>query len=131
MRHRRNNNKNKKQDGSQGRDVDESELIDVMLGRTVVDGAAHRRKGKAGSALIHVRGSTPRHGKEDEADAGSALRHVRGSALRDVLNKTSRQIGENIAVGDVLVGLCYFPHRVRQMLYSYLDQAITQTSLFA
>jgi hypothetical protein len=24
--------------------------------------------------------------------------------------------------------LCYFPHRIRQMLCSYLDQAITQTS---
>ena len=122
MRHRRNNNKNKKQDGSRGRDVDESELVDEMPGPIVSDDGAHGRKENTGSALgvSFV----------EEVDAGSALMHsLRGSAPWHVL--TSTHEGEKIAVGDVLVGLCYFPHRVRQMLYSYLDQAITQTSLFA
>ena len=117
MRHRRNNNnKNKKQDGWQGRDVDESELVDQMPGSVVLDSAAHGRIDNAGSALRYTKdeaGSAPSSSHEENDEAGSAL-----SSFQE----------ENVATGDVLVGLC-FPHRVRQMLCSYLDQA-TQTSLF-
>ena len=115
MRHRRNNNKNKKQDGWQGRDVDESELVDQMPGSVVLDNAAHGRTDNAGSALKDEAGSALSSLHEENDEAGSAL-----SSFHE----------ENVATGDVLVGLCCFPHRVEQMLCSYLDQATTQTSLF-
>ena len=115
MRHRRNNNnKNKKQDGWQGRDVDESALVDQMPRSVVLDSAADGRIDYAGSALRYTK-----------VEAGSALKYTKdetGSAL------SSSSHEENSATGDVLVGL-RLPHRARQMLCSYLDQA-TQTSLF-
>ena len=129
MRHRRNNNKNKKQDGSQGRDVDEWDLVDEIPGSTVSDSTAVGRIDNAGSALVD-RGSARigRHKEDEDKEdvAGSALSVKQ---LRHKLGLTSSH-EENIATGDVLVGLCYFPNRIRQMLCSYLDQAITQTSLF-
>ena len=168
MRHNYNkHNKKHKQERSQSDDVDESELVDEMPGRTVLDGCVRGRKNYAGSALSHDRGYFARSYDVEEAaggqgyragfsehrhmlNAGSAL-VVRGSArgrhkedrntedeagsalsvnqLRLMIDLTSSH-EENIATGDVLVGLCYFPHRVRQMLCSYLDQATTQTSLF-
>ena len=129
MRHTYNkDNEKHKQERSQSDDVDESELVDEMPGRTVSDGGAHGRKNNAGSALSHDGGSARSPDVEDRIkvdEAGSALVHDRGSALWHELSSTYE---ESIATGDALVGLC-FPHRVRQMLCSYLDQA-TQTSLF-
>ena len=133
MRHRRNNNKTNKQhkqDGVRGRDVDESELGDQLPGRAVSGSAALMqiikvkiRASRYSSARIP--GSALAQDKKD--DSGSALEVKQ---LRHSLGLTS-EYEENIAAGDVLLGLCYFPICIRQMLYSHLDQAITQTSLFA
>ena len=78
MRHNyKKHNKKHKQERSQSDDVDESELVDEMPGRTVLDGCVHGRKNNAGSALSHDRGSALSHDVEDRIkvdEAGSALR---------------------------------------------------------
>ena len=125
IRHRRNNNK---QEGRQGRDVDGQKHGDQLPARDATGNSELRHMFKAGSALV-VRGSARGRHKEDrntEDEAGSALSV---NQLRLMIGLSSSH-EENIATGDVLVGLCYFPMHIRQMLYSHLDQAITQTSLF-
>ena len=125
MRHKYNkDNKKHKQERSQSDDVDESELVDQMPGRTVSDGGAHGRKDNAGSALTHSRGSALGHHKEDkvkEDEAGSA---PTVKQLRHKLGLSSKYIG-SVQSMNIDAIRC----SVRSVLYSHLDQRATRTSL--
>ena len=118
MRHNYNkHNKKHKQERSQSDDVDESELVDEMPGRTVSDGGVHGRKNNAGSALDHDRGSALSHDVEDRIKVDEA-----GSALR------SKQLRHKLGLSSTHTNIDGKRCSGRSVLYSFSDQA-TRTSL--
>ena len=126
MRHKQNKDNNKhKQERSQNDDVDEQQLGDQMPEHTAAIGVRVRQRFRVRpSKRIRASGTGLARMIKDESGSGLEIKQLR---RRDQPSTNE----ENIAACDVRFGLCYFPICIRQMLYSYLDQAITQTSLFA